>query len=99
MILFDSPPDGSAAHYLLDGPLVLFPTLDSLGLLDNFGELRENGTDLSQVRMQQPTSGGKCWVSGPTGTCTPHIALQSRWWGPLSEFPPRTSQCPAHEPC
>jgi hypothetical protein len=54
VVLFSSPPDGSEAHYLLDGPLALFPTLDSLGLLDNFGELRENGTDLSQVPTQSP---------------------------------------------
>ena len=47
--LFHSPPDGSTAHYLLDGPLALFPTLDSLGLLDNFETLRANSTDTLQV--------------------------------------------------
>ena len=50
--LFYSPPDGSEAHYLLDGPLALFPTLDALGLLDNFSTLRDNGTDQSQVQKQ-----------------------------------------------
>ena len=49
MALFYSPPDGSTAHHLMNGPLALFPTLDSLGLLDNHERLSRNNTDVSQV--------------------------------------------------
>jgi len=52
--LFYSPPDGSTAHHLLNGPLALFPTLDSLGLLDNHERLSRNNTDNSQVPMWSP---------------------------------------------
>ncbi len=55
MALFYSPPDGSTAHYLLNGPLALFPTLDSLGLLDNHERLSRNNTDNSQVPTRVTT--------------------------------------------
>ena len=48
-MLFYAPFRGNLFHYLLDGALALFPTLDARGLLDNFEVLRENLTDTDQV--------------------------------------------------
>ena len=66
--LFYSPPDGSTAHYLMNGPLALFPTLDSLGLLDNHERLSRNNTDNSQV----PTGSSQAhddYISTPALPC------------------------------
>ena len=52
MIVFHSPPRGNLFHYLLDGALAVFPTLDARRLLENFQVLRENRTDTDQVRRE-----------------------------------------------
>lgn len=49
VVLFYAPPRGNLLHYLLDGALALFPTLDARHLLDNFPVLQQNMTDTDQV--------------------------------------------------
>ena len=97
--LFYSPPDGSTAHHLLNGPLALFPTLDSLGLLDNHERLSRNNTDNSQVPTQVTTQAKTGSVQHPpcraarsscsVSTGTHHVTLLTQ--------PPRPStlmRCP-----
>ena len=52
VVVFHSPPRGNLFHFLLDGALAVFPTLDARQLLDNFQVLRENRTDTDQARLQ-----------------------------------------------
>ena len=69
--LFHAPFRGNLFHYLLDGALALFPTLDARGLLDNFEVLRDNLTDTDQARSCWPTS----TLSGPMET----ISYRDLW--------------------